>query len=101
MKKNGKAPEILRFPTLPQSQVPHSRRGRHHDIVNRILDDIGNLGEGDALKVPLDGIGDTKEKVRSALNRASRKRKIILATATDDDYLYVWARSDQDVEAAD
>jgi hypothetical protein len=38
----------------------------------------------------LAGLKDTKENVRSALNRASRKSKRNVATATDENFLYVW-----------
>ena len=33
---------------------------------------------------------DSKEKVRSALNRATRKGGRHVATASDDTFLYVW-----------
>jgi hypothetical protein len=33
---------------------------------------------------------DSKEKVRSALNRATRKGARNVATASDGDFLYVW-----------
>jgi hypothetical protein len=33
---------------------------------------------------------ETKEKVRSALNRATRKGSRKVATASDDAFLYVW-----------
>jgi hypothetical protein len=46
--------------------------------------------EGVALKVPLDGLAESKEKVRSALNRATRKAGLNVVTASDDSYLYVW-----------
>jgi hypothetical protein len=35
-------------------------------------------------------LGDTKENVRSALNRAARKSNREVATATDENFLYVW-----------
>jgi hypothetical protein len=40
--------------------------------------------------VPLAELGNTKENVRSALNRATRNSKRNVATATDEDFLYVW-----------
>jgi hypothetical protein len=43
-----------------------------------------------ALRVPLAELKDTKENVRSALNRATRKSKRSVATATDESFLYVW-----------
>ena len=45
---------------------------------------------GSALKVPLDKLDESKEKVRSALNRATRKGGRTVATASDGDFLYVW-----------
>jgi hypothetical protein len=30
------------------------------------------------------------ENVRSALNRATRQRNMLVATATDEKYLYIW-----------
>jgi len=52
---------------------------------------VAELKDGEALKVPLDKLSDSKENVRSALNRASHKLNRPLATATDAEFLYVWA----------
>jgi hypothetical protein len=35
-------------------------------------------------------LADGKDKVRSALNRATRKRGGVVATASDSIFLYVW-----------
>jgi len=43
--------------------------------------------------VPLAELSDSKERVRSALNRATRKNGRLVATASDDDFLYVWNAS--------
>jgi predicted lactoylglutathione lyase len=40
--------------------------------------------------VPLADLADSKEKVRSALNRATRKGGRHVATASDENFLYVW-----------
>jgi hypothetical protein len=70
--------------------VPRSRNGKHKKIVTAILRDLNDLGESAAFKVPLADLGDTKENVRSALNRATRKSGRHVATATDENFLYVW-----------
>ena len=80
----------LHFKTMVQADVPQGRNGKHKLIVTRILKDLDVLNAGSALKVPLDGLGDSKEKVRSALNRATRKAARKVATATDANFLYVW-----------
>jgi hypothetical protein len=46
-----------------------------------ILKDLNRLKPGAALKIPLDELMDSKEKVRSALNRATRKEGRKVATA--------------------
>ena len=78
------------FRTLDLSEVPHSRPGKHKKIVSMILRDLDQLKEGAALRVPLNELGNTKENVRSALNRATRNAKRKVATATDEKFLYVW-----------
>jgi len=78
------------FQTMVQADVPQGRNGKHKQIVSTILKDLDQLKDGSAIKVPLAELAATKEKVRSALNRATRKRGMHVATATDADFLYVW-----------
>lgn len=80
----------MNFKSMPQGDVPQGRNGKHKPIVTRILSDLDQLEHGVALKVPLAGLTDSKEKVRSALNRATRKGGLQVATASDGDFLYVW-----------
>jgi hypothetical protein len=87
MKTNQAMPH---FKTMAMVDVPRSRNGKHKQIVTAILRDLDDLGEGAAFKVPLAALGDTKENVRSALNRATRKSNRAVATATDENFLYVW-----------
>ena len=53
-------------------------------------DKMDALKDGSALKVPLAELVQSKEKVRSALNRAARKAGRQVATASDTNFLYVW-----------
>jgi hypothetical protein len=59
-------------------------------IVTKILSDLDRIEAGTALKVPLAQLTESKEKVRSALNRATRKNGHRVATASDETFLYVW-----------
>jgi hypothetical protein len=70
--------------------VPHGRNGKHHSLIGDILSDLQDLKSGSAMKIPLKGLGTSKEKLRSALNRATVKRNIAVATASDETHLYVW-----------
>jgi hypothetical protein len=78
------------FKTMVQTDVPQGRNGKHKEIVSIILDDLDQLKEGAAIKVPLAELEASKEKVRSALNRATRKAGLKVATATDATFLYIW-----------
>jgi hypothetical protein len=78
------------FKTMAQIDVPQGRQGKHKEIVTTILKDLGQLPEGAAIKVPLSELADGKAKVRSALNRATRKNGQVVATASDGDFLYIW-----------
>jgi hypothetical protein len=82
--------EVPHFKTMAMIDVPRSRNGKHKQIVTAIIRNLDQLGEGSAFKVPLADLGDSKENVRSALNRATRKSSRDVATATDDKFLYVW-----------
>jgi hypothetical protein len=80
----------LHFTTMMQTDVPQGRNGKHKLVVTEILRDLDRLENGAAIKVPLAGLEESKEKVRSALNRATRKAGRKVATASDGTYLYVW-----------
>ena len=58
---------------MAQADVPQGRNGKHKAIVTKILSDLDQIQKGVALKVPLAQLAASKENVRSALNRATRK----------------------------
>jgi hypothetical protein len=80
----------MNFNTMAQLDVPQGRNGKHKSIVTKILSDLDQVADGVALKVPLAELAESKEKVRSALNRAIHKGGRSVATASDGDFLYVW-----------
>jgi hypothetical protein len=80
----------MNFKGMPQADVPQGRNGKHKGIVTKILSDLDQVPKGVALKVPLTELAHSKEKVRAALNRATRKSGRNVATASDGAFLYVW-----------
>ena len=83
----------MNFKTTSQVDVPQGRNGKHKQIVTQILSDLDQVPAGVALKVPLAELEESKENVRSALNRAIHKGRRNVATASDADFLYVWNES--------
>lgn len=83
-------PQAASFGSIAQEDLPHGRNGKHRSIVEVIMADLRNLDAGRALKIPLAQLPDTKENIRSALNRVTRRLGIQVATASDAENLYVW-----------
>ncbi len=82
------------FKTTARANVPNGRNGKHKYVVTQIVDDLKSLENGQALKIPLSELPDTKVNIRSALNRATHKLGKAVATAADEEYLYVWNSKD-------
>jgi hypothetical protein len=85
---------VMNFKTMAQTDVPQGRNGKHRQIVTKLLSDLDQLKDGVAIRVPLAELAESKERVRSALNRATRKAGRNVATATDATFLYVWNQKD-------
>jgi hypothetical protein len=88
--KKAKSVPPMRFQSILQHDVPKGRDGKHKEIVTQLLSDLEQLGGGSALKIPFSVLPDSKENIRSALNRATRQRGMEVATSSDDEFLYVW-----------
>lgn len=80
----------MKFEPILQANVPKGRDGKHKQIITQLLSDIAQLSAGQALKIPLEELPDTKQNIRSALSRAAAQKGIRLATSSDEDFLYVW-----------
>jgi hypothetical protein len=80
----------MKYESINQSDVPKGREGKHKRIVGQILNDIDQLEADRALRIPLIDLPDSKENIRSALNRATRQRRMEIATSSDSEFLYVW-----------
>jgi len=80
----------MRYESISRADVPKGRDGKHKKIITQILNDIELLEADHALKVPLTELPDSKENIRSALNRATRQRGMDISTSSDNDFLYIW-----------
>ena len=89
----------MRYESISQSEIPKGRDGKHKKIITQILRDIDLLESDHALKVPLAELPDSKENIRSALNRATRQRGIEVSTSSDTDFLYIWKTIKSDASA--
>ena len=84
----------MKFEAIAQIDVPHGRNGKHKEVVTKLLYELEQLGGGKALKIRITQLPDTKENIRSALNRATRQKGLNVATSADANYLYIWKTED-------
>jgi hypothetical protein len=95
MKKKSHQAVSRHFPLVPLAQA-NRRVGRHHEIVAHILSDFTKVDQYSALKIDLAKVGKKKAHLRAALLRAAKKKRLRLATASDEKYLYVFRSSPTD-----
>jgi len=80
-----------RFESIERTDVPRTRKSKHTQLVEQILMELGEIRHKRALKIPRSALRGAKlEHIRAALSRASGRRKLDLATSSDDAYFYVW-----------
>jgi TusA-related sulfurtransferase len=85
----------MKFKSISQADLPQGRNGKHKSVVTQLLNDLDQLRPGQALKIPMTELPDTKENIRSALNRATRIKRLDVATSSDEGYFYVWVPEQQ------
>lgn len=71
--------------------LPNTRRGKHFDLLNKILEDLNILPSGSAVSIPLKETGDIGlANLRSAVNRTTRAKGLKVETQSDQEFFYVW-----------
>lgn len=86
-------PAVLKYRHVDISNLDRGRRGKHHDLVAGILEELGSAAPGAALAIPLDEIGGIGvPNLRSAIHRAAASRGIEIETLVDKKNFYVWQR---------
>ncbi len=83
-------PKMPNFESIPQKELPNGRRGKHHSMLVQVLEDLERLAPGRAIRIPLAEFPGTVADIRSAISRATAKKKIEVATSSDDEFFYVW-----------
>jgi len=90
--KNVKS--ALKYPRVILADIRRTRRGKHHDLLGGIFEDLESLPTGSAMKIPLSEVdGTTLANLRSAVHRASVSRGLGVETLSDEENLYIWKTS--------
>ena len=90
--KNQKAP--LKYERVVLASLRRTRRGKHHDLLGGVFQDLESLPTGSAIKIPLAEVdGTTLANLRSAVHRASVSRGLGIQTLSDKENFYIWKAS--------
>ena len=95
MEKRFKQPEQRRghpnFNRAAISGLKKSRKGKHHDLMKKVMEDLRHSEPGFAVEIPLVETSDTGVlNLRSAILRACAKEGLEVNTSSDDKNFYVW-----------
>jgi hypothetical protein len=85
----------LKYDRVVLADIRRSRRGKHHDLVQGIFQDLESLPLGSAMKIPLKNVdGTTLANLRSAVHRASTSKGLPIQTLSDEENFYIWKESE-------
>ena len=90
MKNKAAAPD-LKYRRVELSAIKKGRRGKHHDLVQGILQELRTLSPGAAMEIPLAEVGGIGlANLRSAVHRAAAADGLVIETLAHGKNLYVW-----------
>lgn len=84
----------LKYRQVAISGLDKGRRGKHHDLIQKIVAEFKALPEGAAIEIPLADVGGIGlANLRSAVHRAATSHGLEIETLADEKNLYVWKKS--------
>jgi hypothetical protein len=85
---------VSKYRQVEITDLKTGRRGKHHDLVEGIVQELATLQEGSALEIPLADVGGVGlANLRSAVHRAATSRGLEIETVADEGNFYVWKAS--------
>jgi hypothetical protein len=83
---------VSKYRQVEIADLKTGRRGKHHDLVQGIVQELATLQPGSALEIPLDETGGVSlANLRSAVHRAASSRGLEIETVADEGNFYVWS----------
>jgi hypothetical protein len=90
--KNDGKPD-LKYRRVDVDSLDRGRRGKHHDLVLGIIQELKMLAPGSAMEIPISDVGGIGlANLRSAVHRASTSHGLEIETLADDKNFYVWKK---------
>jgi hypothetical protein len=93
MEQKSRKP-LQKYNRVQVADLDRGRKGKHHELVQGILQELQGLASGAALEIPLDNVGGIGlGNLRSAVHRASASAGMEIETLADQRNFYVWKKS--------
>ena len=91
--KTEDKPPDLKYRHVQVNALDKSRRGKHHELILGILQELKTLASGSAMEIPLAEVGGIGlANLRSAVHRAATSHGLEIETLADEKNFYVWKR---------
>jgi hypothetical protein len=92
-KTKSQRPEA-KYRQVEIADLKTGRHGKHHDLVQGIVQELATLQRGSALEIPLSEVGGVGlANLRSAVHRAAASNGLNIETVAADGKFYVWSAS--------
>jgi hypothetical protein len=85
-------PVVSKYKYVELSNLKKGRRGKHHELVERILQELEAVPSGSALQVPLAEVEIGLANVRSAVHRGATSKGLEIETLADEKNFYVFKK---------
>jgi hypothetical protein len=88
-KKNPRP--VAKYQQVDIAGLKRGRHGKHHTLVEGIVQELATLKPGSALEIPLADVGGVGlANLRSAVHRAAASSGLNIETVADNGKFYVW-----------
>lgn len=89
--KNKTQRPQLKYRQVEIAGLKTGRHGKHHSLVEGIVQELVTLTTGSALEIPLSDVGGVGlANLRSAVHRAASANGLNIETLADNGNFYVW-----------
>jgi hypothetical protein len=86
-------PPDLKYRRVEIAGLDRGRRGKHHELVQGIFEELNTLSPGSAMEIPLSDVGGIGlANLRSAVHRSATTHGLEIGTLTDEKNFYLWKR---------
>ncbi len=90
-RKTKNLPPTAKYRQVDIADLKTGRHGKHHFLVQGIVQELVTLKPGSALEIPLADVGGIGlANLRSAVHRAAASSSLNIETVADDGKFYVW-----------